>query len=273
MLRYLSKYKKWILPTLALLVIFCSVAITGLIIALDIFNRRLNNVALAVEETAKQHIITNVALNTNLPIDSKFKIIDDFKVDVNMIVETVIPIHVDVPVNNSILVPFKIGVKNYIKLDTTILITEDFHALVEDTIILDQKFNIPAFKKKGINLPIKASIPLKENLKISINEPIKIYSIVPIDLLIIDTIPVGLNIKVPVNLNVPVRIPINTTANISFPKPISVVSDIPVSMNIPVDIQLSKTDLSPCLMKIANALRGLTKINSTEHDNIKKALN
>ena len=273
MLKNLAGNNKFIAPILTIALIFCLLFIIALVIALNIVNTRLNHVALAVEEIGEQHIITNVALNTNLPINSKFKILDDFKVDVNMFVETEIPIHVEIPVNENILVPFKIGVKDYVKLDTTIMITDDFYAFVEDTIFLDQKFTIPTSKRRGITLPVKASVPLKERVKIHIDQPISVHSLLPVDLVIIDTLPVGLSIKVPVNLKVPVRIPISTIANISFPNRISVVSDIPVSLNVPIDVALSDTDLAPYFKKIADGLRGLTKINSTEHDTIKKELN
>ena len=140
--------KIWIGPTLVGLVLCCLLIIGTLVIALKIASKRLANIALVLEETAEQHIIANVDLNTNLPLNSNFQINDDVRVGIDMVVETLIPIHVEIPVNENILVPFKIGVKDYIKLDTTILITDDVYAMVEDTLYLDQKCYHAHLEKK-----------------------------------------------------------------------------------------------------------------------------
>jgi len=196
-------------------------------------------------------------------LNSNFEVAGDVTVGIDMVVETVIPINIEIPVIQDILVPFKIGVKDYIKLDTTIMITDDVYAMVEDTIYLDQKVTMPTSDKRGVTVPIKASIPLNERMKVSINQAIPVHAMVPVDLLVIDTLPVGLNIKVPVDIMFPVKIPVHTTATVSFPNPIPVVGNIPVSLTIPVDIPLSETDLAPYFIKIGKGLRGLTKLRST----------
>lgn len=51
-----------------------------------------------------------------------------------MVVETTLPEDIQIPVNENNLVPFKIGIKDYIKLDATIMITKDVYAIVQDTL-------------------------------------------------------------------------------------------------------------------------------------------
>ena len=251
-------------PLLTATIFFCFLIIAALTIVLTRINGRLNNLAVLLEQTAEQHLTANVALDTDLPLNSSFQIPDNVTVGISMVVETVIPLNVEIPVNENILVPFKIGVKDYIRLDTTIMITEDVFANVEDTLHIDQKFTMPTSKKRGITVPIIASIPINERVKINVNEAIPVHSVVPVDLLIIDTLPVGLNIKVPVNINVPVRIPVNTWAKVSFPDSIPVVGEIPVSVIIPVDIPLSETALAPYFKNLAQGLRGLIKLKNPE---------
>lgn len=251
-------------PLLTATIFFCFLIIAALTIVLTRINGRLNNLAVLLEQTAEQHLTANVALDTDLPLNSSFQIPDNVTVGISMVVETVIPLNVEIPVNENILVPFKIGVKDYIRLDTTIMITEDVFANVEDTLHIDQKFTMPTSKKRGITVPIIASIPINERVKINVNEAIPVHSVVPVDLLIIDTLPVGLNIKVPVNINVPVRIPVNTWAKVSFPDSIPVVGEIPVSVIIPVDIPLTETALAPYFKNLAQGLRGLIKLKNPE---------
>lgn len=255
--------KKWIVPVLTLVILFCFLLIAALVIALNIVNKRLDYIALAVEETAEQHITADVLLNKSIPVNFSIRIADEVMVGIDMIVETVIPVDIEIPVNEKMMVPFKIGIKDYIKLDTTIMITDDVYADVEDTIYVNQNVTVPTSKRRGITLPIRASLPLNERVKISVDQPIPIHSVVPVDLLIIDTLDVGLNIKVPVKVNLPVRIPVRTKATVSFPEAISVVGDLPVSLTIPVDIPLSETKLAPCFIKIANGLRGLIDLNTS----------
>lgn len=256
-------------PLLMATVFVCLLIIAALAIVLNRIDHRLNNLASILEQTAEQHIITDISLDTKLPLNSTFQIGDAITVGINLVVETVIPVNVEIPVNENVLVPFKIGVKDYIRLDTTVMITEDVYANVQDTIYLDQKVTLATSKKRGINLPIRASVPLNQRVKISVDQAIPVHSVVPVELLIIDSLSVGLSMKIPVNLMIPVKIPISTTAQVSFPGSIPVTGEIPIELSIPVDIPLSETAVAPYLRNIAHGLRSLTKFRS-EAPNIEK---
>ena len=256
--------KKWMVPLLFVTALISLLISAVLAIALNIAGKRLDSIASLLDKTAEQHITADVALDTELPLNSNFGVAEDVTVGIELLVETTIPVNIEIPVNQNILVPFKIGVKDFIKLDTTIQITNDVYAMVEDTLYLDQTVSVPTSKKRGITLPIKASVPLNERVKVSVNQAIPVHAVVPVNLLIIDTLPVGLNIKVPVDVLLPVRIPVNTTATVSFPNPVPIVGNIPVSLTIPVDIPLSETDLAPYFINIAEGLRGLTKLSENK---------
>lgn len=260
------KNRGGIISLLVLVLLFFLILIAALTIALKGVNKRLNNISLSVEEMAEQHITADVELNQSIAINSYFRISDAVSVGIDMVVETVIPVDVEIPIDQNLLVPFKIGVKDYIKLDTTIMITDDIYAIVEDTLKLDQNVTMPTSKKRGITLPVKASIPLNERVKVIFNQAIPVHAVVPVDLLIIDTLPVGLNLKVPVTLMLPVRIPVKTNAKVSFPESIPVTGEIPVSLSIPVDIPLSETSLEPYFTRIAKGLKELTKLNAKKSD-------
>jgi hypothetical protein len=111
-------------------------------------------------------------------------------------------------------------------------------------------------------MPIIGKIPVKQNLKVGFNELLPVHSIVPIDMLIIDTLPVGLSMKIPVDVMVPVKIPLKSTARITFSQAMPVNAEIPIKLTIPVDIPLSETSLAIYFRKMAEGLRGLTKLST-----------
>ena len=63
---------------------------------------------------------------------------------------------------------------------------------------------------------------------------------------------------------VPVNIPLKTSALIQFDEAMSVDAEIPIELNIPVDIPLEKTSLAYYFKKMAEGLKGLTKLSSEE---------
>ena len=146
---------KWIQPLLIATLIICLLLIIALVSALKIAGKRLDIIASVLKETAEQHITADVKLDTKLPLNSNFEVADEVVVGIDMVVETSIPINIEIPVNENMLVPFKIGIKDYIKLDTSIMITKDVYAMVEDTIFLDQKVTVPTSKKRELHCPSK----------------------------------------------------------------------------------------------------------------------
>ena len=251
-----------------LIIIFLSIAlltsiviIVILFVALDISDKRLDNIGNTMEEMAVQHITTEVTINENIPLNSDITIKDELKVNINMLLETEIPFRAEIPVDQNLLIPFKIGVHDYIRIDTTIKVTDYVNIIVDDTIPLDQKMNMSFFGGKGMNFPIRGKIPVNQNLKIGFEELLPVHSVVPIDMLIIDTLPVGLTIKIPVDLMIPIKIPLKSSALITFNDAMAVDAIIPIELTIPVDIPLEETSLSFYFKKLATQLRGLTRIS------------
>ena len=201
---------KLIITFLSIALMTSIVIIVILYIALGVSDKRLDNIGKTMEEMAVQHIITNVTINENIPLNSDITVKDELKVNINMLLETEIPFRAEIPVDQHLLIPFKIGVHDYIKLDTTIKVTDYVNILVDDTIPLDQKMNMSIFGGKGMNFPIRGKIPVNQNLKVGFEELLPVHSVVPIDMLIIDTLPVGLAIKIPVDLKVPIKIPLKS---------------------------------------------------------------
>lgn len=250
-----------------LLLISLSISIGIIIVllfALSISEKRLEKIGDLMNEMATQHIITTVSIKENIPLNSDIRVTDELKVNIKMFLQTEIPFKAEIPVSENMLIPFKIGLHDYIKIDTTIEVTDFVNILVDDTIPLNQKMNMAIFGGKGFNFPIKGKIPVQQTLKIGFNELLPVHSVVPIDMLIIDTLPVGLSMKIPVDLMVPVNIPLETTALIKFDEAMSVDAEIPIELNIPIDIPLEKTSLAFYFKKMAEGLKGLTKFPSDE---------
>jgi len=258
----MSKFQKRVVVflTIALLINFGIIAI--LVAALKVSEGRLQLLGDTMEEMAEQHIITEVTVDENIPLNSSIWVTDEIEVGINMMVISEIPFQAMIPVNENMLIPFKIGVKDYIRLDTTIQVTDFVNIAVDDTIPLNQKVKIPIFGKRGPSMPIIGKIPVKQDLRVGFNELLPVHSVVPIDMLIIDTLPVGLSMKIPVDVMVPVKIPLKSTAKITFTQAMPVNAEIPIKLTIPVDIPLSETSLAIYFRKMADGLRGLTKLST-----------
>ena len=129
-----------------------SIGIIGaLLAALSISEKRLEKIGDLMEEMATQHIITDVSVNQKIPLNSDIRVTDELKVNINMFLQTEIPFKAEIPVNENMLIPFKIGVHDYIKLDTTIQVMDYVNIIVDDTIPLDQKMNMSLFGGKGFS--------------------------------------------------------------------------------------------------------------------------
>ena len=252
---------KLIITSLSIGLLVSFIIIAVLIVALNISEKRLDNIGNTMEEMAVQHIVTEVTLNENIPLNSDITVKDELKVNINMFLETEIPFRAEIPVNENMLIPFKIGVHDYIKIDTTIQVTDFINILVDDTIPLNQKMNMSFFGGKGMNFPIRGKIPVHQNLNVGFEELLPVHSVVPIDMLIIDTLPVGLSMKIPVDLMIPIKIPLKSSALITFDEAMAVDAIIPIQLTIPVDIPLEETSLSFYFNKLAKQLRGLTRLS------------
>lgn len=266
MFKNLSKFQKRAFVFIALALLINTGIIVVLITALKVSEGRLEILGDTMEEMAAQHIITEVTVNEVIPVTTTIDVTSSVEVGIDMLVESEIPFRAEIPVNENMLIPFKIGVKDYIKLDTTITITDYVNILVDDTIPLDQKVKMPIFGKRGPTVPIKGKIPIKQSLYVGFEEALPVHSIVPIEMLIIDTLPVGLSMSIPVDLMVPIRIPLHTTATVSFGDAMPINANIPITLTIPVDIPLEETSLAFYFRKMAKGLRGLTKLSLDDQE-------
>jgi hypothetical protein len=233
-----------------------------LLVVLKVSEGRLHKLSETIDLMAVQHITQNVKVNDTIPLNSEIAITtDELSVGINMYVETVVPFHAEIPVNQNVLVPFKVGVKDYIKLDTTIMIEDVVIIQVDDTLPMNQKMKTMLIGNVGPSIRIKGDVPLKQDLRVSFKDPIKVNSVIPIDMIIVDTLPVGLQMRIPVDLEIPVKIPIRSTAKVSFKEAMPVEAKIPIQMSIPVDIPMEETSLAEYFRKMAEGMRGLTKLS------------
>jgi len=244
---------------IALLINFGIIGV--LVTALNVSEGRLQAIGDTMEEMAVQHIITEVTVDEAIPVATSISVTSDVEVGIDMMVVSEIPFRAEIPVNESMLVPFKIGVKDYIKLDTTITVTDYVNILVDDTIPLNQKVKMPIFGKKGPSFPIEGKIPVKQSLYVGFDEDLPVNSIVPIEMVIVDTLPVGLDMRIPVDLMVPIKIPLHTNATVTFGDAMPIDAEIPITLTIPVDIPLEETSLAVYFRRLAKGLRGLTELS------------
>ncbi len=101
--------------------------------------------------------------------------------------------------------------------------------------------------KKTINVPIKLTVPVDQEVKTQI--PLKVNDI---------TIPI--EVTVPVKMN----IPIDTTQNVNLDLVIPVDTTVPIDLEIPVNIKLSETGLGPYIGQFKQMLQQMNDLLPTE---------
>ena len=70
-----------------------------------------------MDDIAIQHIITEMAVNDTIPLNSD---INEIEVNIDLNLKTTIPLQVEIPVDQNLLVPFELGVLDFITIDTLI---------------------------------------------------------------------------------------------------------------------------------------------------------
>ncbi|MFT7613628.1 MAG: hypothetical protein ACI9J3_002603 [Parvicellaceae bacterium] len=266
MVKNLSRFQKRTAFFLLIAFLIQGGLIAVLLVALDISNERLQSLGNIMDEMADDHIVYSMEITQDMPVKTNILIEDEVTVDIRMLVESEIPFTAEIPVTEQMLIPFRIGVSDYITLDTTIDIVDEVHIFVDDTIPLDQRMKIKMFGEKkngdlrGPNMHVRSNIPLHQDLLVSFNESMHVNSTIPIEMLIIDTLPVGLSMRIPVDVMVPVRIPIRSTAKVSFSESMPIDANIPIHITVPIDIPLKETSLAGYFKRMAKGMRNLTKV-------------
>ena len=98
--------------------LICIIIIVILYSALKIADHRLEKLGQIVDEIAVQHIITDVSIDDTIPLNSDIFVTEEIEVNIDLKLKTEIPLNVEIPVDQSILVPFEMGVLDYITIDT-----------------------------------------------------------------------------------------------------------------------------------------------------------
>lgn len=261
MLKNLTKIQKLLLAGLVVALLTCWGIIGSLLLVLHVAEGRMQVLGDTMEAMATLHIVNDVEVHDTIPLNTDITITEELTVGIDMVVDSKIPFRAEIPVTEQMMVPIRIGVRDYLILDTTIQIKDQVTIHMNDTLPLDQKMKMPIFGKRGPNIPIKGRIPIDEDITVSFDEPMRVYSIIPIDLLIVDTLPIGLQMKIPVDLMIPIHLPIKSHAKIRFDGPMPVNAKVPLEMTIPVDIPLEETSLAEYFIKMAEGLRGMTRLS------------
>ncbi|MFT5860813.1 MAG: hypothetical protein ACI865_002928 [Flavobacteriaceae bacterium] len=209
-----------------------------------------------LEQLGMETIEHTVHVNTIIPFDTEIMVLDPIEVEIELTIDEYIHIKANIPVKDIIQVPINMRVKENIELDTTIRVMEKLNINLDTKIPIDQTFLIPRGKKgKGINIPIRASIPVNQNVQISFNDPMKVKSTIAIDIPVQQTLDVEFQLDVPMDQSVPMRLPLKTTAIVTFRQPMKVTGEIPIVLDIPVVIPLSTTPIKNSMERVASELR------------------
>lgn len=223
---------------------------------------RLQKVAGMLNRLGNSDIDYIVHVEDTLDIKTNFNINKAVPVMVAMDVKYNLDFKQIIPVNQIIQTPIKLMVNQNIRVDTGFLFKDKIIVPLDEIIHVDQKFKVVFNKenKKGINIPIIADIPLKQNISLNIKDPIPVLADIPIKIPISQTIPVHIEMHIPVDLDLPLDIPVNSHALITFPESLPVTGRIPLNLDIPVKIPLSATPIKSKSDSIAVELQNLLKL-------------
>lgn len=209
-----------------------------------------------LENLGDQEINHTVFVNTTIPLDTEIEVTEPIEVEIELTIDEYVRIKANIPVRDLISVPIDLRVRENIEMDTTISVLDLINVNLDTEIAVDQKFLIPRGKKgKGISIPIKAKIPVNQDVQIGFNDPMRVKSTIAVDIPVQQTIDVEFSIVVPMDQDVPLHLPLKTTAMVTFKHPMKVKGVIPVKLEIPVVIPLSKTPIKKSMENVANELR------------------
>ena len=256
----IMEHKKNLLGWIAL---FLGVAIVIVLLYVKFLaEKRLESVAGMLNRLGESEIFYTVHVQDTLDISTAFTIAEKVPVVVQMRVKYDLDFKADIPIDQQIQTPIHLVVNQNIKVDTGFLFKDKIIVPLDEIIHVDQKFLIPTNSKhkKGVNIPIVADIPLKQQITLDIKNPIPVSAEIPIKIPISQTIPVQITLTIPVDLKIPLDIPVNSQAVISFPQTLPVKGRIPISLDIPVRIPLSATPIKPKADSIAFQLKNLLKL-------------
>lgn len=258
-LYYLMKDKTKLLVIISLIL---NIGIIGtLLFVKNMVESRLSKVSGMLTRLGNSEIDYTVHVEDTLEISTAFSIKEVVSVFVEMRVKYDLPFKAMIPVDQQIETPITLTVDKTIHLDTVFMFKNKIVAPLDEIISVDQMFTIPTNreKKKGINIPIVADIPLKQTISLDIKDPISVLADIPIKIPISETIPVKIELTIPVDINVPIDIPVKSEALITFPYQLPISGKIPLNLDIPVKIPLSATPIKSKSDSIAYELERLLR--------------
>jgi hypothetical protein len=211
-----------------------------------------------LENLGDEEISHTVFVNTTIPLDTEIEVIEPIEVAIELGINQDVRIKADIPVRDIIQVPVDLRIQEDIELDTTINVMDRISVNLNTSIPIDQKFLIPRGDKgKGIKIPIKASIPVDQNVDIGFNHPMHVQSTIGVDIPVQETLDVEFVLEVPMDQNVNLNFPIKTKAYVAFLQPLKVKGEIPIKLEIPVVIALKDTPIKGAMDSVAKELRKL----------------
>ena len=211
-----------------------------------------------LENLGDDKINHTVLVNTTIPLNTEIEVMEPIEVYIELGINQHVRIKADIPVRDVIQVPVDLRVRENIELDTTIEVIDRISVNLNTSIPVDQTFLIPRGDEgKGIKIPIKASIPINQNVDIGFNQPMQVQSTIGVDIPIKETLDVEFILNVPMDQNVKLNFPLKTNAHVSFLQPLKVKGEIPIKLEIPVVIPLKDTPIKGAMDNVAQELRKL----------------
>lgn len=211
-----------------------------------------------LENLGDERISHTVFVNTTIPLDTEIEVTEPIEVAIELGINQEVRIKADIPVRDIIQVPVDLRIQEDIQLDTTINVMDRISVNLNTSIPIDQKFLIPRGDKgKGIKIPIKASIPVNQDVDIGFNHPMSVQSTIGVDIPVQETLDVEFEMIVPMDQNVRLNVPLKTTATVMFLRPMKVKGEIPIQLEIPVVIALKDTPIKNAMDNVAKELRQL----------------
>jgi hypothetical protein len=169
-----------------------------------------------------------------------------------------IPIAMAVNFKDSFQLPIDIRINDMITIDTIVTFPNPFFININSTIPVEQKMKLVSLG--GMNVKVKADLPVNQLVKADIKEPVQIVSAVPVQMRIAQNIPVKLDLQIPIKEKIGINLPIKESAVVTFPKALPISGFVPIRLNVKVSIPIAETPIKKYLDSTADNLDGLLRL-------------
>jgi hypothetical protein len=219
--------------------------------------RQLKRATKNLRDLGHQYIDYSLLIEDSIPLNTFINIKGLSPIGLKMNLTDSIPIAMAVNFKDSFQLPIDIRINDMITIDTVVTFPNPFFININSTIPVEQKMQLVSLG--GINVKVKAELPLNQLVKAEIKDPVHIVSAVPVQMHVAQDIPVKLDLQIPIKNKIRISLPIKQNALVSFPNALPISGFVPIRLKVKVSIPIAETPIKKYLDSTADNLDRLLR--------------